>query len=75
MIESFAPTRKLFSMPSCQVRHCVYRRASFGDAVEEFYGERPDDAHRADVDVNSTARVLVGTYPEAPFRPATEEGI
>jgi len=32
-----------------------------GDAVEEFYGERPDDAHRADVDVNSTARVLVGT--------------
>ncbi|MEE8116076.1 MAG: TonB family protein [Gemmatimonadales bacterium] len=49
-------------------------RKLLGDAVEEFYGERPD-AHRADVDVNSTARALVGTYPEAPFRPATEEGI
>ena len=46
-----------------------------GDAVEEFYGEPPDYAHRADVDVDSTARALVGTYPEAPFRPAMESGI
>ena len=33
---------------------------TLSDALERFYGTRPDDAHRADVDIDSTARVLVG---------------
>ena len=33
---------------------------TLSDALERFYGTRPIDAHRADADVDSTARVLVG---------------
>ena len=33
---------------------------TLSDAVERFYGTRPDEIHRADADVDSTARALVG---------------
>jgi DNA polymerase-3 subunit epsilon len=33
---------------------------TLSDAVERFYGTKPENAHRADVDVDSTARAFVG---------------
>ena len=33
---------------------------TLSDAVEHFYGTKPENAHRADVDVDSTARAFVG---------------
>ena len=33
---------------------------TLSDAVEYFYGISPDETHRADADINTTARVLVG---------------
>lgn len=33
---------------------------TLSDAVEHFYGAKPKNAHRADVDVDSTARAFVG---------------
>ena len=43
-------------------QHLETRKLS--DAVERFYGKRPDEEHRADADVNSTARALVGQLRE-----------